>query len=188
MKKERFVAYNDAVLAIIVTIMVLSLPQPKAANWASIWALRTHFAAYAISFLQVTILWITHHNFFNLVKKIDRVVLGLNALMLFTVSLLPYATEFVGNHVWSLTAQLFYGVVFVTFSLILTLILVEINRRNLIEAQHKTVILDKRKLFLDYAIKVLGFVGAIFFPPAILISALLDSLIWIIPDRRTEVA
>jgi uncharacterized membrane protein len=166
--------------------MVLSLPQPRHADGASLWALRAHFFAYAISFLQLTVLWITHHHFFNLVHHIDRKVLWLNSLMLFALSLLPYATQFVGEHSTSVTAALFYGIVFLAFSLIFSALLLLLVRGDYVDHQHRAIIVDKRRFIADYFVKLLGFIFVWIFPAAILVSALIDSLIWLLPDQRAE--
>ena len=187
MKKDRFLAYNDAVLAIIVTIMVLDLPQPAHASFAAIWELHSHFAAYAISFLQITVLWITHHHFFNLVHHIDRTILWVNSAMLFVVSLLPYTTQFIGENGNSVVAALFYGLVFLIFSLILSLELLLLVRGDFVDHEHHGVILDKRRFIANYVVKALGFIFLWIFPAAILIAALIDSLIWLLPDRRAEI-
>ncbi|MGI6024565.1 MAG: TMEM175 family protein, partial [Pediococcus parvulus] len=49
MNKERLAAFTDAVLAIIMTILVLELEKPKTVNLAGLWALRANFFAYTLS-------------------------------------------------------------------------------------------------------------------------------------------
>lgn len=50
MDKERLAAFTDAVLAIIMTILVLELEKPEHVTWQGIWALRVNYFAYALSF------------------------------------------------------------------------------------------------------------------------------------------
>ena len=57
----RLEAFYDAIIAIIVTVLVLELPQPATASLASIWALKTSYFAYLISFLVCANLWQYHH-------------------------------------------------------------------------------------------------------------------------------
>ena len=49
MSKERLIAFTDAVLAIIMTILVLELERPNQISWQALWDLRTNFFAYTIS-------------------------------------------------------------------------------------------------------------------------------------------
>lgn len=59
MGKERLAAFIDAVLAIIMTILVLELEKPKAMTWAGLWDLRANFFAYALSFFWLGLMWST---------------------------------------------------------------------------------------------------------------------------------
>ena len=61
MDTNRLEAFYDAIIAIIVTVLVLEFPQPATASLASIWALRTSYFAYFISFLVCANLWQYHH-------------------------------------------------------------------------------------------------------------------------------
>jgi len=186
MKKERFLAYNDAVLAIIVTIMVLSLPQPQEASWHAIWALHSRFFAYAVSFLEISVLWTIHHNAFHLVHHVNHTILWVNALWLFCVTLLPYATEFVGEHIWSPVAESFYGLVFSAFSASFLYLLWILVKHDCVKEEHKELIFDEVRISIDIMIKILGFALIPLFPPAILLSALIDNLIWLIPDKSAK--
>ena len=61
METGRLEAFYDAIIAIIVIVLVLELPQPATASLASIWAIKTSYFAYLISFLVCTNLWQYHH-------------------------------------------------------------------------------------------------------------------------------
>jgi len=62
MNKERMAAFTDAVLAIIMTILVLELEKPATMTLAGLWDLRANFFAYALSFFWLGLMWLTHHN------------------------------------------------------------------------------------------------------------------------------
>jgi uncharacterized membrane protein len=72
METGRLEAFYDAIIAIIVTVLVLELPQPATASLASIWALKTSYFAYVISFLVCANLWQYHHIIYNHVDKINK--------------------------------------------------------------------------------------------------------------------
>ena len=57
MDTNRLEAFYDAIIAIIVTVLVLELPQPASLSLAALWALKTNYFAYFISFLVCAKLW-----------------------------------------------------------------------------------------------------------------------------------
>ena len=75
MSKERLSAFTDAILAIIMTILVLELKKPEAADWASLWALRSDFFSYAVSFFWLGAMWVNIHNQWSRIEKIDNKVI-----------------------------------------------------------------------------------------------------------------
>ena len=95
--------FSDAVMAIIITIMVLELKLPefgvdqdeKDIEHHLIKVL-PHFGAYIFSFVMVGILWFNHHHMFNLLEKTDNFLLGQNLFFLFWMSLIPFVTGVVG--------------------------------------------------------------------------------------------
>lgn len=98
METGRLEAFYDAIIAIIVTVLVLELPQPATASLASICALKTSYFAYVISFLVCANLWQYHHIIYNHVDKINTKIIWQNILLMFVFSLIPYLTTFVANN------------------------------------------------------------------------------------------
>ena len=105
MTTNRLEAFYDAIIAIIVTVLVLELPQPATASIESILALKTAYFAYLISFLVCTNLWQYHHIIYNHVERISAKIIWQNILLLLIISLLPYLTTFVANNPFSLLAS-----------------------------------------------------------------------------------
>lgn len=114
----RIEAFSDGVIAIIVTIMVLELKVPQLAEHFT----RAEFLhegqkllpkllAYAMSFVIVAIFWVNHHSFFHALKKSDGKLLWYNNFLLFWLSLLPFATAFMGEHPKCVEAIMCYGFV-----------------------------------------------------------------------------
>ncbi|PRO77489.1 hypothetical protein C6Y10_15895, partial [Lactiplantibacillus pentosus] len=71
----------DAVLAIIMTILVLELEKPAQVTLAGLWALRANFFAYTLSFFWLGLMWTTHHNNWHLVKKVTNHTVMYSLLM-----------------------------------------------------------------------------------------------------------
>lgn len=117
MPTNRLEAFYDAIIAIIVTVLVLELPQPETASIAAIWAIKNSYFAYLISFLVCTNLWQYHHVIYNHVDKINARIIWQNILLLLIVSMIPYLTIFVANNPFSLLAQVLYGVDFLLMNI-----------------------------------------------------------------------
>lgn len=136
---NRLEAFYDAIIAIIVTVLVLELPQPATASLTSLWAIKTSYFAYLISFLVCTNLWMYHHMIYNHVEKINTKIIWQNIVVLLIVSLIPYLTVFVANNPFSLLAQVLYGLDFISMNISLyfmakSLINVNSNQQELKEA------------------------------------------------------
>ena len=111
MKKERLSAFTDAVLAIIMTILVLELKKPSELTLEGFWELRVSFFAYALSFFWLGSTWISMHSIWDTVERVSRPVLWWSLVFLFFASFMPYATGLVSNHFDNRLAQAFYGIV-----------------------------------------------------------------------------
>jgi uncharacterized membrane protein len=122
----RLEAFSDGVFAVAITILALNLrvePGPHALSLAGQLAAQwPAFAAYAVSFATIGIIWVNHHTLFKNFSEIDRTLLFLNLLLLFFVVTIPFATSTIaaylrqGGHDASLAAAIFQGV-FVGMSL-----------------------------------------------------------------------
>ncbi len=98
MTKGRIEAFSDGVIAIIITIMVLELKVPHGHDLAALQPLVPVFLSYILSFANVGIYWNNHHHMFQAVKHINSGVLWANLHLLFWLSLMPFATAFMGEN------------------------------------------------------------------------------------------
>lgn len=92
MNKSRVEAYTDAVIAIILTIMVLEFQVPDSPSWHKIIEQLPDFFAYIVSFVFIGVAWYNHHYMFGIASRITKKVYWVNNLWLFSMSLLPVAT------------------------------------------------------------------------------------------------
>jgi uncharacterized membrane protein len=97
----RLEAFSDGVLAIAATLLVLELHVPDAGQdlGAALLAQWPSYAAYAVSFATIGIIWVNHHALFVHVRQVDRTLLFLNLLLLMVVSLIPFPTAILGRFV-----------------------------------------------------------------------------------------
>lgn len=171
----RLEAFYDAIIAIIVTVLVLELPQPATASLASIWALKTSYFAYLISFLVCANLWQYHHIIYNHVNRINRNIIWQNILLMFVFSLIPYLTIFVANHPNDFIPQALYGLDFIIVDMILYFMaqsLLKVNKEN--EDYLKNALNVKEALYIPFVIFIIGFIIAILgYPIAISICCLI---------------
>ena len=99
MGKGRLEAFSDGVLAIIITIMVLELKVPLGTELASLKPLVPVFISYLLSFINIGIYWNNHHHLFHAASKINGGVMWANAHLLLWLSLMPFASGWMGqNH------------------------------------------------------------------------------------------
>jgi uncharacterized membrane protein len=109
----RIEAFSDGVIAIILTIMVLEL-KPEHTTDTGFWSafvvpLAPKLISYAMSFLVVAIMWVNHHQLMDTAPSATRPLLWWNNHLLFWMSLIPFATAYVGNNPTSSSAVAVYG-------------------------------------------------------------------------------
>jgi uncharacterized membrane protein len=97
MKPDRLNAFTDGVVAIIITIMVLSLPVPRGGDLRALQPDIALFGAYALSFVNVGIYWNNHHHMMQTARRVDGRVLWANLFLLFWLSLFPFLIRWIGE-------------------------------------------------------------------------------------------
>jgi uncharacterized membrane protein len=109
MTKGRLEAFSDAVIAIIITIMVLELKVPHGAELGSLRPLAPVFLAYVLSFLYLGIYWNNHHHLMHAARQVDGRILWANLLLLFWLSLFPFVTHWAGETGFAAMPVAVYG-------------------------------------------------------------------------------
>jgi uncharacterized membrane protein len=109
MKTERLLAFSDGVIAIIITIMVLELKVPHGTEWADLARLLPAFLTYVLSFIYVAIYWSNHHHLMHTVTHVTGLILWANTHLLFWLSLIPFATGWMGENHFAPLPTALYG-------------------------------------------------------------------------------
>jgi len=109
MGPARLEAFSDGVLAVIITIMVLDLKVPASRDPAALLALWPTFLSYLLSYLVVAIYWVNHHRLFHLCRSVNNTLLWVNILYLFCISLIPFATAYLGEGGFTAFSAAIYG-------------------------------------------------------------------------------
>jgi uncharacterized membrane protein len=110
MNKTRLEAFSDAVIAIIMTVMVLELRVPHGADWNALRPLLPSFLTYLLSFAFLGIYWNNHHHMIHVTQRITGRVLWANLHLLFWLSLVPFVTGWMGENHWAALPTALYGV------------------------------------------------------------------------------
>src|SRR5260221_1433770 len=111
MGKGRLEAFSDGVIAILITIMVLELKTPEGHGWAALGLLWQKLYAYVQSFVFLGIYWNNHHHMFHVTTQVTGAMLWANLHLHFWLSLVPFATAWMGETRLAPTPTAMYGVI-----------------------------------------------------------------------------
>ena len=186
MGTSRLEAFSDGVIAILITIMVLELRVPKGADWAALRPLLPIALSYVLSFVYLGIYWNNHHHMLHITRHISGATLWANLHLLFWLSLVPFATGWMGENHFAPAPTALYGVV-----LLLAALAYWILQRAIIARQGPDSVLAAA-VGRDLKGKLSPVLYALAIPSALLrpwiAEALyvLVALMWLVPDRRIE--
>ena len=186
MHKTRLEAFSDGVVAIIITIMVLELRVPHGADWPALRQLGPTFLAYVLSFIYLGIYWNNHHHMFHVVDRVTGGMLWANLHLLFWLSLVPFATNWMGENPHDPLPTAAYGVVLICAAIAYTILV-----RVIIHAQG-----PHSKLLAAVGGDIKGYVSLAIYAASIAVTLVrheiawagfvLVALIWLVPDKRIE--
>ena len=188
MGKGRLEAFSDGVIAIIITIMVLELKVPHGADLAALEPLVPVFFSYVLSFVYVGIYWNNHHHMLHASTVVNGNVLWANLHLMFWLSLIPFATGWMGeNHFAPLPVALYAATLFLASVayFILERMLISCNPKNRVLA--KAVGKDRKGMasMVLYLLAVPLAFASVWASFALLV---LVAILWFLPDRRIEAA
>lgn len=174
-------------LAIIITIMVLELRLPKSNDWHALGEIAPELTAYALSYVYIGIYWVNHHHLLQAASKVTAGILWSNLNLLFWLSLVPFATRWMGASGFSTAAVAIYAVLLLLPGAAFTILQGAIVRSHhysgeIMQAMQKV----SRKAILSTALYASAF-GLAFVHPYLSCGIfVLVSVIWLIPERNLE--
>jgi uncharacterized membrane protein len=186
MRTERLMGFSDGVIAIIITIMVLELKVPHGADWAALQNLLPVFLSYVLSFTYIAIYWNNHHHLLHTCKRVNGTILWANTHLLFWLSLIPFATAWLGeSHVAPLPTAL-YGVALLMPAIAYNVLQTAIVRVNGADSSLAKALGADVKGRISPFLYLAG-IGLAFVSPWLSIALYaLVALFWLVPDRRIE--
>ena len=189
MNKTRLEAFSDGVIAIIITIMVLELKVPHEATLQALYELASTFLCYILSFIFVGIYWGNHHHLLHTVHHVNSGIIWANMGLLFSLSLIPFSTAWMGENHFDKIPVAAYAVNLLLCAISYTILQKTImshysHSTKLIEALKK----QEQKGLVSLTLYIIALATAFFYP---IISTLLFvtvAVLWVVPDKNIEKA
>jgi uncharacterized membrane protein len=186
MGKSRLEAFSDGVIAILITIMVLELKVPHGESFATLASLLPVFLSYVLSFIYLGIYWNNHHHMLHASRRVSGPVLWANLHLLFWLSLIPFATGWMGENHFAAAPAALYGAV-----LLMCAIAYWILQQRIIATEGNDSLLRRAigsdwKGKLSPAAYALAIVLAFVLQWIAVTIYVLVALMWLVPDRRIE--
>ena len=186
MEKDRLLAFSDGVIAIIITIMVLELKVPHGADLATLIPVAPVFLSYVLGFTYVAIYWNNHHHFFHLVRRIDGMMLWANLHLLFWLSLIPFATGWMGENHFAPVPTAAYGLALLMPALAWQWMQWALIRSHGADSPLARAVGRDLKGKLSLLLYAIGIGLSFADTRAACAMYVLVALFWLVPDRRIE--
>ena len=186
MNKSRLEAFSDGVIAIIITIMVLELKVPHGATLGALRPLMPVFLSYVLSFIYVGIYWSNHHHLLHATSRVTGGILWANLHLLFWLSIVPFATAWMGENYFAPVPTALYGAALLMSSISWYLMQTAIIRRQGAASALRDAIGRDIKGKISPFVYLSGIALAFVSTAASDLLYLAAALIWFIPDRRVE--
>jgi uncharacterized membrane protein len=181
LSKARVEAFSDGVMAVILTIMVLDLKAPRSAEPAALLALWPSFVIYLVSFFLTTIYWVNHHALMTQARHVTTGLLWANSGVLFSASLIPFATAYVAQTALAPFPTAIYAGLQCVCAVAFNVMFRTIVRQRDDEAFLRRVRLQHRRNLVAVAVYAASAVVAIFSPIAAIVLFTAVSLAYVSP-------
>jgi uncharacterized membrane protein len=186
MKKGRLEAFSDGVIAILITIMVLELKVPHDATFHALVDMWPVLLSYLLSFVFLGIYWNNHHHLLHATDHISGGAMWANNHLLFWLSLIPFATAWMGENDWASVPTAIYGVVLFGCAIAYTILIRVLLARPGDNTRLAAAIGRDGKGNLSLACYAAAVPLAFVFKPISYALYVFVALIWLVPDRRIE--
>ena len=186
MHKGRLEAFSDGVLAIIITIMVLELHVPHGTDFSALRDMGPKLLGYALSFTFVAIYWNNHHHMLHAAHRVSGTVMWANMHLLFWLSLVPFATRWMGESDYARGPVAMYGVVLIGSALAYTLLQASLIRSQGADSPLAAAVGGDRKGKISLVAYALGIDMAFVLPWVSLLLYISVAILWFCPDPRIE--
>jgi uncharacterized membrane protein len=184
--KGRLEAFSDAVIAIIITIMVLEMKVPHGDSLSDLASLIPVFLSYILSFAYIGIYWNNHHHMFQACTRVSGSVLWANLHLLFWLSLFPFATGWMGENHFAATPSALYGAVLLAAAIAYWILQQTIIAAQGPQSSLKAAVGNDWKGKLSPLAYAIGIASTFWWPWVAQALYVAVAAVWLIPDRRIE--
>lgn len=189
MNKTRLETFSDGVMAIIITIMVLELKTPLTESWPDIRHMLFEIGTYMLSFAFVATFWGNHHHMLHTVQKVNAKIIWSNMLVLFCLSLIPFATRWMGDKNFDSMTVAAYGLILLLSSVSFAFLQRSIISQGLLSPKLLETLRKQDSKGMITAVLYLASIPLAFVQVTISIIILVGMAIWwIIPNKDIEKA
>lgn len=187
MNTSRLEAFTDAVIAIVMTVLVLGLHNPDGNTFAALWEMRHAFIVYLVSFATLAVYWNSHHHLFQKAELVSGPILWWNMLLLFWISLFPFTTSWVGSDLLSPAAVITYGALMLVADVTWFMLTRALVRAHGKKSNIAVYVRDSKKSLLTIVVIGAGLLLSWLCPPLVVIACVISLLLWIVPDENIEI-
>lgn len=175
---DRAVFFSDAIFAIAVTLIVVTIELPPVTNAElgdALADLAPQILSFFISFAVIGSFWVAHHRFVATLTRMPRALLVLNLTYLAAIAFTPFPTDVLGEHSGSALAVSLYAITIATVSLLETAMLACAHRTDSLHTRLAPQ--GFRTAMLASAMPVVVFLASI---PIALLVPVLAMYFWLI--------
>lgn len=187
---DRLEMFSDGVFAIVITLLVLEIKVPEVASSVTssefvyeLLQLWPKFYVFVLSFVVIYIIWMNHHQTFNMIVKSNRALMLLNGLILFFTVLVPFPTALVGEYPFQPVVSLTYGAVMAFLALSHLVLYRYITKNRLIDESIPQEVVEKgfKRAMVGPIIYALGAISALILLPVSYIIYTLITIYYLFP-------
>jgi len=186
MNKTRLEAFSDGVIAILITILVLELKIPHEADWAALAPIAPTFLVYVLSFVFLGIYWSNHHHLLHAADGITGGILWANLHLMFWLSLIPFATGWMGENHFAPLPTAVYGLVLLLAAIAYYILVRAIIAQQGEHSRLAAAIGRDAKGIISPVIYLVAIASTLVHPGIAQALYVIVALMWLVPDRRIE--
>lgn len=187
MNTQRFETFYDAVLAIVITILVLKIPQPLSPQWGAFFSNYLNIITYLIVFLAIINIWYSNQNLFQHIESINNKSLIAYGISIFLFTLFPYFASWLSLNLYSLAAETIFGLLMIFSNISHIISVVVVFGANSSNEKLKELNIKKNYFIIPILIILAGFiVSYTIYTPGIYIASLISIVLSIINNRKQK--
>jgi uncharacterized membrane protein len=184
---DRAKLFSDAVFAVIITVLVLKLNPPHPDTFRALLPLWPTGLSYVVSYLFIAIVWVNHHHLFGYAEEATPRLIWSNFAHLFSVSLIPFTTEWIADSRLAAAPVVLYALVFVLVNITYLALCTEVIDRPAHEdISHRLERLFRMRSFITIGGFVAAAIIALSWPVLGMVLICLCLIVYLRPDVPTQ--